>query len=346
MISASRRRANRGARVPDVSSAFELAYAGPEAFEALRTSGAGRVLGAIAFGAEAPAVAERDFPFVWVDMPVLGAGPMFEVWLSAQPVVREDVKGVVAARNDEVLFGAVQVEDRGSLDEKTYLAYERIFDFLDDRGYPHLLRVWNYFARINSPADGLERYQRFCRGRHDAFAAKGRIIGQDTPAASALGSRDGPLTIYFLAAKTPGERVENPRQMSAYHYPAQYGPRSPTFSRAMRVQGRLGTLLFISGTAGIVGHETQHPGNATEQAQETMVNLRAVIAQARIDAAGGRLAFKAYLRHPDYLPVVRDCLSTAFGAQADVLYLQADICRADLLLEVEAVYVDQRGAHG
>ena len=77
-----------------------------------------------------------------------------------------------------------------------------------------------------------------------------------------------------------------------------------------------------------------------------MVNLRAVMAQARIDAAGGRLAFKAYLRHPDYLPVLRHCLTTAFGAHADVLYLQADICRSDLLLEVEAVYVDERGAHG
>ena len=40
-----------------------------------------------------------DCPYAWVDMPVLGGDAMFEVWTSAQPVVREDADGVVAARN-------------------------------------------------------------------------------------------------------------------------------------------------------------------------------------------------------------------------------------------------------
>lgn len=335
--------------VPEAVSPFRLEYLTLVELEATRAANEGHILGAIAFGAEPPTLVTPDIPYAWVDMPVLGAGTMIETWSSVQPVIRDGADGIVSARNDEVLFGCVQIEHPGSLDEASYIAYDRIFDFIDSRGYAHLLRAWNYFPDINSPAEGLERYQRFCRGRHEAFSTKGRIIGQDTPAASALGTRSGPLTVYFLAAKGPGERVENPRQTSAYHYPAQYGPRSPTFSRGMLMQGGRGALLFISGTAGIVGHETQHPGNAIDQARETIENMRAVMAQARVSATGGgrhtgRFALKAYVRRADYVPVVQRCLQKAFDEVTDVLYLQADICRTDLLLEIEGVYFDEAGA--
>lgn len=334
---------------PEAITSFRLKYLTPHAFEATRSAGEGRILGAIAFGAEPRALTAPDFPFAWVDMPVLGAGTMFEVWLSEEPVIRDAADGVASARNDEVLFGCVQLEHPGSLDEASYIAYGRVFDFIDSRGYSNLLRVWNYFPQINRDAEGLERYRRFCRGRHDAFCAKGRIIGEDTPAASALGSRAGPLTVYFLAGKAAGERVENPRQTSAYHYPAQYGPRSPTFSRGTLMWSDSGALLFISGTAGIVGHETQHPGDAAEQARVTVENIRAVVAQAHVGGMpdrSGKFAFKAYVRHPDYLPAVRDALEKCFGDGCETLYLQADICRRDLLLEIEGMYADEGGAPG
>jgi len=301
------------------------------------------MLGAIAFGAERPRVASPDFPFAWIDMPVLGASAVLEVWLSEQPVVRDDAQGIAAARNDEVLFGCVEIEQQESLDASTYLAYSRIFDFIDSREYGHLLRVWNYFPGINHDSGGLERYRRFCRGRHEAFVAKGRLVADDAPAACALGTRSGPLVVYFLAARRAGKRVENPRQLSAYHYPEQYGPRSPTFSRAMLASASPDALLFISGTAGIVGHETQHVGNAAEQARETVANVLAVIAEAReaglrFAESGGRLSAKAYLRCPEFLPIVRDALARGFGPATEMVFLQADICRTDLLLEIEAVY--------
>jgi enamine deaminase RidA (YjgF/YER057c/UK114 family) len=154
------------------------------------------------------------------------------------------------------------------------------------------------------------------------------------------------LIIYFLAARRAGRAVENPRQTSAYHYPAQYGPRSPTFSRGMLMQTKGKPMLFISGTASIVGHETLHVGNAAEQARETVTNIVAVIAQAQragLDAASSsaRLFLKAYLRHPDYLPVVQNRLTQTFGPEVNAIYLQADICRSSLLLEVEGVYLKQ-----
>jgi enamine deaminase RidA (YjgF/YER057c/UK114 family) len=102
--------------------------------------------------------------------------------------------------------------------------------------------------------------------------------------------------------------------------------------------------LFVSGTSSIVGHTTMHAGNAPAQAQETVANLLTVIAQAQgagFDASSARaqLLLKAYLRRPDDLAMVRGYLTKAFGAATTIAYLQADICRADLLLEVEAAYL-------
>jgi chorismate lyase / 3-hydroxybenzoate synthase len=326
-----------------MSTSLGLDYLSTDEFSAVVREKAANILGAIAFGAEPQPKPRGDYPYAWVDIPVIGGSTVFETWLSESPVVHDNTTEVSSARNDELLFGCVQMEHSGTLDDISYAAYERVFDFIDTRGYAHLLRVWNYFPAINGDAQGLERYRRFCRGRHEAFSAKGRVIGENTPAASALGSRSGPLTVYFLAANAPGERIENPRQTSAYRYPLQYGPRSPTFSRGMVMRAGAGTRLFISGTAGIVGHETQHAGNAPEQARETLANLRAVMKEAGVDPTAptlGRLMFKAYVRNPDYVCVAQRALHEAFGQTIEVVFLQADICRTDLLLEIEGICFD------
>lgn len=321
-----------------------LSYLTPAEFAAHQARHPGRMLGAVGFGAQRPRVTAPDCPYAWIDMPVLSGESVFEVWTCAQPVVREDTGELVSARTEDILFGCLQMKLDCGLESASYLVYSRIFDFIDRRGYGHLLRVWNYFPQINADADGLERYVRFNVGRHEAFAAKGRVIGTAAPAACALGSRGTDLVIYFLAAKQAGQRVENPRQTSAFHYPAQYGPRSPTFARAMLMQTAGNPLLFVSGTASIVGHETLHIGNAPAQARETVANLLAVIAQAQLAGldsprSNANLRLKIYLRRPDDLAMVHNCLRQTFGPAANALYLQADICRADLLLEVEAVYL-------
>lgn len=328
---------------------LRLRYLSSREFGAYRASFKHKILGVVAFGARQPPAATADCAFVWVDapLPVLGGDPVFEVWTSSESVIHENADGIVWARDEAVIFGFLRVDEGRDLDSTSYLAYCRIFDFIDSRGYGHLLRVWNYVPRINDEVAGLERYRRFSVGRHDAFVAKQRAIGEkEFPAACAVGSQGGPMVIYFLAARKPGQPVENPRQTSAYRYPVQYGPRSPAFSRAMLMQGKDARLLFISGTSSIVGHETMHVGNVTEQTQETVANLLALIKQALpagsdLTGAGPNLLLKTYLRHSCHLATVRDELLKAFGPGVQVVYLRADICRADLLLEVEGVYVDQ-----
>ena len=186
----------------------------------------------------------------------------------------------------------------------------------------------------------MERYRGFNVGRHAAFAANGRSIGEESvPAASVLGSNSGSLTIYFMAGKQPGKAVENPRQVSAYHYPQLFGPRSPIFVRAMSATLGGQYCFFISGTASIVGYETLHQGDAEKQTAETLLNIRTLLQQIPFyDPAQGRMLLKVYLRHADDLAMVRAKVQGEFGPACKVVYLHSNICRSDLLLEIEGAY--------
>jgi chorismate lyase / 3-hydroxybenzoate synthase len=161
------------------------------------------------------------------------------------------------------------------------------------------------------------------------------------PAACALGSPSGsPISIYFLAARRPPKMIENPRQTSAYHYPPKFGKHSPIFSRAC-VWGE-SARLFVSGTASIVGHETIHRGDVVAQTRETLVNIGALLEEANRVVGADRysldgLKLKVYVRNPADLPAIEATLAQLLRPAAGIVYLQADVCREDLLVEIEAV---------
>lgn len=309
----------------------------------------GHVLGCLAYGERSPQFDAGPVPFAQASMPVVGAERAYELWLSPLPVRYESRQAIRSARNDQVLFGCLEIPGRGDIDYDAlvYQEYCPIFDYLDAAGYPNLLRAWHYLPDIHGEERSMERYKRFSLGRHEAFVARGRAISRDAPAASAVGTGPGNTVIAFLAALRPGTPIENPRQVSAWSYPAQYGPRGPTFSRALFASWNGLPQLYVSGTASIFGHLSQHEGNVAAQADETILNLRTVMNEARglIESGPGtQMLFKVYLRQPDYRHVVETRLRAAFGDTPAILFLQADICRRELLLEIELVVNKTRPA--
>ena len=197
---------------------------------------------------------------------------------------------------------------------------------------------------INEPGPGgLENYRLFCRGRSLAFEQHcGRGFKAQLPSASAVGSKSAALTVVFAACPTLPRHVENPLQVPAYNYPSDYGPRAPSFSRATVVAGPEHATVFISGTAAIRGHASVAPQNLRSQLACTLENLAGISAACGLGPEldrGGRAArhFKVYLRHAADLPVVAATLAERLLAATDqVSYLQADLCRAPLLVEIEA----------
>jgi chorismate lyase / 3-hydroxybenzoate synthase len=315
------------------------------------------VLGAAAFagGAHSVGGGGSGFPLARVYTPVLGdAREMLEVWSVGEHIESGSHGRVHYARGADFLFGSLAVQEteetspaapgsRGPLEIATELAYRDLYAALAAVGNPPLVRVWNYIPDINIDTHGLERYRQFNTARHEASLAAGRAVSGNVPAACALGAVSGsPLTIYFLASRHAPAFIENPRQVSAYRYPPQYGPRSPAFSRATVLGEGDEALLFISGTASIVGHRTLHAGDPAAQTRETLVNIAALLEEA-VRRSGSRtlrletLALKVYVRDPEDLPVIRSEIESAVGRGAPLLYLEADICRQDLAVEIEAV---------
>lgn len=282
--------------------------------------------------------------------PLTPAGLPVELWTSAVPIGQAQDGDIDYRYNGDVLFGSFKLDEGQyeGLAAATSAIYRRLYDFIANSAYPNLLRVWNYLADINGVSDGLERYQQFCQGRHQALFDEPGLVGPDLehrlPAASAIGVDSGSeLLIYFLASRTPGIQIENPRQTSAFCYPHRYGPKSPSFSRAILSRWASATALFVSGTASIVGHETRHLNDARAQLDETLHNLEALLAHAALQYGLSIMGvhtlnlLKLYVRHPAQAMPLASCLRQRLGSEAALLVLKGDLCRDDLLLEIEGL---------
>lgn len=163
------------------------------------------------------------------------AMPLCDAWFGGAAVTLHQYGSVHAATDGHWLHGSAQIDPgtiEGGLEAAAYRLYADVFAALDAHSSAHhLLRLWNYVPGINDEGQELEHYRHFNVGRQRAFIDAGRSAFEGSPAACALGTKMGPLSVFFLAGPKAPLSIENPRQVSAYRYPDQYGPRSP-FSRA------------------------------------------------------------------------------------------------------------------
>ena len=204
-----------------------------------------------------------------------------------------------------------------------------------------MVRAWNYVSDINAGKGDQERYKQFCLGRHNAFTHAG-YNSRDFPAATVVGHKSEEAVIYMFASKEPCRHFENPQQTSAYQYPRIYGPQSPSFARATFYGDTENGLVCLSGTASIIGHATQRKGDVEGQVSVSLDNLEklmdSIAEQIVVKKPAPPNILKVYIRNPEQLDAVNKVIRKHFDEQTQVAYLRADICRADLLVEIEAVY--------
>jgi hypothetical protein len=283
-----------------------------------------------------------DASVVQVDVPWLAGAATEEVFPNASPAAA--AQGVRLFRTGGLLLGhAREPFVAEELATRTEALYRRIFAACRGR---YLFRIWNYIPQINAATAGLENYRAFCLGRSLAFEANlGDGFQPHLPAASAVGREGNHLELVFAAGETAPRHFENPEQVPAYFYPTEHGPRAPSFARATVGRDGQRTFMFISGTSSIKGHRTVAPGQLDQQIDCTLDNLRLVSRAVGLgDDLGadhnGRRHFKIYLRHGSDLAAARMRLEGALLRPTDtVTYLQANICRAALLVEIEATLV-------
>lgn len=304
------------------------------------------VLAAIVFGDAGSPLA--DPRCIHVRLPVLAGCGAAELWRAGGHVETGCEGPIRFAADAEHLAAVIELDERhhGGIAAAAEHAYSSIRRFQSRSSHPHLLRVWNYLDDINQGRADEERYKQFCAGRAAGLRdprGLGAHGGQRYPAATAVGRRNGSpiLQICWLASRTPGVPLENPRQLSAYHYPRQYGPASPSFSRAMLVSPR---LLMISGTASIVGHASRHDGSLESQIDETLANLESVLTRATVvqpaipTRFGERTLLKVYLRDRSSAARAEAQLVGRLPHGVRYMILEADICRSELLVEIDCIH--------
>lgn len=299
------------------------------------------LLAVFGFGPDAP---RSDDPrYLRVPLAPFGT-PVLECWHAGAPVTRGREGAVQWASDGAWLFGAIEVDEAsvGGITAAARTAYDQLTRFVRARGFPHLIRIWNYLDAITHGEGDGERYREFCVGRAQGL---GSFDVAALPAATAIGRRDGArvLQVYWLAAQVPGEPLENPRQVSAYRYPRQYGPQSPSFARAMLPPTADRTPLLLSGTAAVVGHASQHAGSLAAQIDETMRNFDALLQAACArqpalpTAFGPGTRLKVYVRDAADLPTVERALRERLVG-VPFIVLHAAVCRSELALEIDGVH--------
>ena len=174
------------------------------------------------------------------------------------------------------------------------------------------MRFWNHIPHIRrTNDDGLDRYMVFNAGR---FAACSKWFGGPAafdrllPTASAVGHDGADLVVHALAGNDPGIAVESPRQVPSYRYSRRFGPRPPCFARATVLNGSGDGRAFI---------------------------LVAVPADGNFEALRRFRDLRVYfVRERDRATVV-GMVAAALPHLRNVEYVRADLCRPDLLVEIE-----------
>lgn len=224
--------------------------------------------------------------------------------------------------------------------------------------FDDVVRTWLYQGGITEPERGVERYRELNRARTDFFTerrAQGQMcIDYDGsviyPASTGIGMAGRGLAVSCLALQTQRDDVlllplENPSQTSAYHYEKRFSEKSPKFSRAIaEVIGDYVTT-WISGTASIVNSESVHLGDIEKQTEQTIDNIQNLISPENFETHGlpeagaqlGDLAkVRVYIKRPEDYELCRAICERRFG-NLPTIYAQADVCRSDLLVEIEGV---------
>ena len=269
---------------------------------------------------------------------------------------------IIESESSKEIWGAGLGNDKYWKDTRkaANIAFDSIVDILDTEGLSlnNLVRQWNYIGNILEVKNGLQNYQVFNEVRSEYYGKYRTIPGY--PAATGVGMKFGGVFLDFCAIKAKDKikikPINNPNQLNAYEYGQNVLKGSsmkgksvkhpPQFERALLIINGSNRNLFISGTASIIGQETIGKGDIKEQTIVTIENIKKLTDLERInqimgesDNVPGRYSLlRVYIKNQkDFETVKRIC--TEHFPKIPASFIEADICRDDLLTEIEGELV-------
>jgi enamine deaminase RidA (YjgF/YER057c/UK114 family) len=239
-------------------------------------------------------------------------------------------------------------------------AFDSVISILAGEGMSlnNVVRQWNYIGEILKVENGFQNYQIFNEVRSEYYEKFRTTTG--FPAATGIGMKYGGVFLDFCAVKADEDlrivAVNNPNQVNAYEYKQQVlkgladkgknVKKPPQFERALLLVNRSNLSMFISGTASIIGQETIGKGDVREQTLVTIENINKLTNPEYVsrllgnaDILRGRYSLiRVYIKNQEDFAGVSTICSNHFPA-VPAIYIESDICRDDLLMEIEAEYL-------
>jgi enamine deaminase RidA (YjgF/YER057c/UK114 family) len=213
-----------------------------------------------------------------------------------------------------------------------------------------IIRQWNYIENISSFENEYQNYQAFNDSRSHFYARADWSKGY--PAATGIGTQAGGVMVELIAIAGDGlvnRALDNPLQIAAHKYsqgvllgaldPCTRQRTTPKFERARIIGLPEQQTAYISGTAAIRGESSLISEDVIEQTQITMQNIDYLISSQNYPVPGARREFKllrVYVKNPQQMEKVRDYMKVSYP-DISKLYICADICREELLIEIEGV---------
>lgn len=258
----------------------------------------------------------------------------------------------------ELIVGGVLPSDIDSpVYDQSAEVFERIRQILAEEGFHinSIVRQWNYIERITGMDRGRQHYQDFNDARTRFYALAEWHRGY--PAATGIGTQLGGIMVELNAlAVGPGmidAPLDNKLQVAAHRYSQGIllGKKNcgfnekttPKFERARIIGYHGNATVYISGTAAIRGEESLAGMDITEQTRVTMENIEYLVSEENLrplslDPGVSRKfeLLRVYIKFPDQLHAIRGYLDRHYP-DVQKFYLYADVCREELLVEIEGI---------
>jgi len=211
-----------------------------------------------------------------------------------------------------------------------------------------IVRQWNYLEDILGFDGDEQRYQEFNNVRSGIYGNSFEEEGY--PAATGIGMNRGGVIIEFVAVKSTemvSHPVDNPAQIAAHVYSEEVliGEEcvlktTPKFERARYFELQNKKMIFISGTASITGEKTVGIDDPVKQTEVTIQNIQRLysgeilkgLSRDKLHARYGHA--RVYVKNRKDFAAIKKAFQVHYG-KLPVVYLIADICRDDLLVEIE-----------
>jgi enamine deaminase RidA (YjgF/YER057c/UK114 family) len=242
---------------------------------------------------------------------------------------------VHAGESKYLALSFIQAPEAGQASDQARAMLEKAEAVLKQEGCDmhSVPRTWIWLKDI------LSWYDKFNSVRNSFFTERG-LIGNGRlnrmPASTGIGISPGNGAICgmdLVAVIIPGKSIEyldaGGNQNSAFKY-------GSAFSRASRVETPAGTTVYVSGTASIdTAGKTTNIGNASKQIEASINNVRAVLREMQCNDVDVVQA-TAYCKTVEIEKLFWSRWSDLAWPNLSVI---ADICRDDLLFEIEAAAV-------